>query len=233
MKKFLLVTALAAIVSWPSILPAASYQIDNSHSVAGFTVRHMMVSNVSGAFSKLSGTVDFDSNNPSQSKVEVTIDADSVDTRNAGRDKDLRSANFFDVATYPTITFKSTKVDKAGEGKYRVVGNLTMHGVTKEVVLDVDGPTPEVQAQGGFRAGASATTNDQPQGLRHQLEPRDGQWRGGGERRSAHQHRSRTRAQSTTARFVGTHLKPPAHAGQSPCATIPILLLAGGWRGCL
>ena len=158
MKKFLLLAALAAIASWPSILPAASYQIDNSHSVAGFTVRHMMVSNVSGGFSKLSGTVDFDPNNPSQSKVDVTIDADSIDTRNAGRDKDLRSANFFDVATYPTITFKSTKVDKAGEGKYRVVGNLTMHGVTKEVVLDVDGPTPEVQAQGGFRAGASATT---------------------------------------------------------------------------
>ena len=158
MKKFLLLAVAVALASWPSILPAATYQIDNAHSVAGFTVRHMMVSNVSGAFSKLSGTVDFDSNNPSQSKVDVTIDATSVDTRNAGRDKDLRSANFFDVDTYPAITFKSTRVEKAGEGKYRVVGNLTMHGVTKEVVLDVDGPTPEVQAQGAFRAGASATT---------------------------------------------------------------------------
>jgi polyisoprenoid-binding protein YceI len=118
----------------------------------------MMVSNVSGAFSKLSGTVDFDSNNPSQSKIDVTIDPASVDTRNSGRDNDLRSANFFDVANYPAITFKSTRVDKAGEGKYRVVGNLTIHGVTKEVVLDVDGPTPEVQAQGAFRTGASATT---------------------------------------------------------------------------
>lgn len=158
MKKFLLLTALATIASWPSILPAATYQIDAAHSVAGFTVRHMMVSNVSGAFSKLSGTVEFDSNNPSQSKVEVTIDADSIDTRNAGRDKHLRSADFFDVANHPTITFKSTRVEKAGEGKHRVVGNLTMHGVTKEVVLDVDGPTQEVQAQGGFRVGASATT---------------------------------------------------------------------------
>ena len=158
MKKFLLLSALAALGSWQSVLAAASYQIDAAHSVAGFTVRHMMVSNVSGAFSKLSGSVDFDPNNLSQSKVEVTIDAASIDTRNAGRDNDLRSANFFDVATYPTITFKSTKVEKAGEGKLRVVGNLTMHGVTKEVVLDVDGPTPEVQAQGGFRAGASAST---------------------------------------------------------------------------
>jgi polyisoprenoid-binding protein YceI len=158
MKKFLLLSALAALGSWPFVLAAATYQIDGSHSTAGFTVRHMMVSNVSGAFSKLSGTVDFDPNNPSQSKVEVTIDAASIDSHNAGRDNDLRSANFFDVATYPTITFKSTKVEKAGEGKLRVVGNLTMHGVTKEVVLDVDGPTPEVQAQGGFRAGASAST---------------------------------------------------------------------------
>jgi polyisoprenoid-binding protein YceI len=147
-KKFVLLAALAALESWPSILAAASYQIDPAHSLAGFTVRHMMVSNVSGAFSKLSGTVDFDPNHPSH----------SVDTRSSGRDNDLRSVNFFDVATYPAITFKSTGVDKAGEGKYRVVGDLTMHGVTKEVVLDVDGPTPEVQVQGGFHAGASATT---------------------------------------------------------------------------
>jgi len=158
MKKVVLSAVGVALVSWSSILAAATYQIDPAHSVAGFTVRHMMVSNVSGAFSKLSGTVDFDSNNPSQSKIDVTIDPASVDTRNSGRDNDLRSANFFDVANYPAITFKSTRVDKAGEGKYRVVGNLTIHGVTKEVVLDVDGPTPEVQAQGAFRTGASATT---------------------------------------------------------------------------
>ena len=158
MKKLVLSAVAVALASWPSILPAATYQIDPAHSIAGFTVRHMMVSNVSGAFAKLSGTVDFDSSNPSQSKIDVTIDPASVDTRNSGRDNDLRSANFFDVANYPAITFKSTRVEKAGEGKYRVVGNLTMHGVTKEVVLDVDGPTPEVQAQGAFRAGASATT---------------------------------------------------------------------------
>jgi polyisoprenoid-binding protein YceI len=158
MKKFVLLTALVALVSWPSVLPAATYQIDSAHSVAGFTVRHMMVSNVSGAFSKLSGTVDFDANNLPQSKIDVTIEAGSIDTRNPGRDTHLRSADFFDVANYPTVTFKSTRVEKAGEGKYRAVGNLTMRGITKEVVLDVDGPTPEVQAQGGFRAGASATT---------------------------------------------------------------------------
>jgi polyisoprenoid-binding protein YceI len=158
MKRFALSAAAIALLFWPSVLPAASYRIDPAHSVVGFTVRHMMVSNVSGAFSKLSGTVDFDPSNPSQSMVDVTIDAASVDTRNSGRDNDLRSANFFDVATYPAITFRSTRVDKAGQGKYRVVGNLTMHGVTKEVVLDVDGPTPEIRTQGRFRAGASAST---------------------------------------------------------------------------
>jgi len=118
----------------------------------------MMVSNVSGAFSKLSGTVEFDPNDLAQSRVEVNIEAGSVDTRNSGRDNDLRSANFFDVANYPAITFKSSKIEKAGEDKYRITGDLTLHGVTRQVVLDVDGPTPEVQTQGRYRMGASATT---------------------------------------------------------------------------
>jgi polyisoprenoid-binding protein YceI len=158
MTRFPLLAAVAGSLLMSGALSAETYQIDPAHSVAGFTVRHMMVSNVSGAFSKLSGTVEFDPNALAQSRVEVTIEAGSVDTRNSGRDNDLRSANFFDVANYPAITFKSAKIEKAGEGKYRMTGDLTIHGVTKQVVLDVDGPLPEIQAQGGYRTGASATT---------------------------------------------------------------------------
>jgi polyisoprenoid-binding protein YceI len=139
-------------------LSAATYQIDGAHSSAGFTVRHMMVSNVSGAFTKLSGSVDYDADNLAQSRIEVTIEAASVNTRNEGRDKHIRTADFFDVENYPTITFRSKRVEKAGEGRLRVVGDLTLRGVTKEVVLDVEGPTPEIQQQSAFRMGASATT---------------------------------------------------------------------------
>ena len=154
------ITRLSAtlLLAIPLVLQAATYQIDSSHSSAGFTVRHMMVANVSGAFAKLSGTVEYDPANVGQSRIEAVIDAATVNTRNEKRDEHLRSADFFDTANHPTITFRSKKVEKSGEGQLRVVGDLTMRGVTKEVVLDVDGLTPEVQAQGAFRMGASATT---------------------------------------------------------------------------
>ncbi len=146
-----------ALLSIGSTLPAATYQIDGAHSTAGFTVRHMMVANVSGAFTKLTGSVDYDPANPGQARIDVTIEAASVNTRNDGRDKHLRSADFFDVDNHPTIRFLSRRVEKVGEGRLRVTGDLTLRGVTKEVVLDVDGPTPEVQQQSTFRMGASAT----------------------------------------------------------------------------
>jgi polyisoprenoid-binding protein YceI len=117
----------------------------------------MMVSNVSGGFSKVSGTVDFDPANPAASRIDVTIEAASIDTRNPKRDEHLRSADFFDVANHPRITFQSTKVERVGQDRYRVTGNLTIRGVTKEVTLDVE-TTPEIQAQGSARMGASATT---------------------------------------------------------------------------
>ena len=147
-----------ALLLISSTLSAATYQIDGAHSSAGFTVRHMMVTNVSGAFTKLSGSVDYDADNLAQSRIDVTIEAASVNTRNEGRDKHLRTADFFDVENHPTITFRSKRVEKAGEGRLRVVGDLTIRGVTKEVVLDVEGPTPEIQQQSAFRMGASATT---------------------------------------------------------------------------
>jgi polyisoprenoid-binding protein YceI len=154
------ITRLSAILllAVPLTLPAATYQIDSSHSSANFTVRHMMVSNVSGAFAKLSGTVEYDPNNLAQSRIEAVIDATTVNTRNEKRDEHLRSADFFDTANNPTITFRSKRVEKAGDGALRVVGDLTIRGVTKEVILDVDGPTAEIQAQGAYRMGASATT---------------------------------------------------------------------------
>jgi len=138
---------------------AANYQIDSAHSTAAFTVRHMMVTNVSGAFSKVTGTVVYDPATPAASRVEAVIDTATIDTREPKRDAHLRSEDFFDVARYPTITFSSKRVEKTGEGRLRVVGDLTLHGVTREVVLEVEGPTPEILTPNGYRMGASATTS--------------------------------------------------------------------------
>lgn len=138
---------------------AATYQIDAGHSSANFTVKHMMVTNVRGSFSGVSGQVVYDAKNVAATKVEATINAETVNTNQAKRDAHLKTPDFFDVATFPTIQFVSTKVTPAGKGKFKVLGNLTMHGVTKPVVLMVEGPAPEVKdANGGFRTGASATT---------------------------------------------------------------------------
>jgi polyisoprenoid-binding protein YceI len=147
---FLLVFSLLAF--------GAEYSIDPNHSSAQFTVRHLMVSNVKGAFSKVTGTVNYDPNNLAASNVDATIDVSTVDTRQPMRDADLRSPNFFDVARYPTITFKSKQFYRDGN-ELKVKGDLTMHGVTKEVVLDVDGPSPEVKDPwGNQRIGASIST---------------------------------------------------------------------------
>jgi polyisoprenoid-binding protein YceI len=136
-----------------------TWQIDPMHSAAQFSVRHLGISTVRGAFTKVSGAVLLDEANPAKGHVEATIEATSVDTRVEMRDNDLRSPNFFDVAKYPTITFKSKKIDLAGPGKLKITGDLTIHGVTKEVVLDVDGPTPAMKDPwGNQRRGASAST---------------------------------------------------------------------------
>ena len=151
--------ALTAALSLPGAAATSTWQIDPNHSAAQFAVRHLAISTVRGAFTKVTGTVQLDSQDISKSSVEVTIDAASVDTRVADRDKDLRSDHFFDVAKYPTITFKSTKVEQVEPGKLRVTGNLTIHGVTKPVVLDVEGPTvPVKDPWGNQRAAVNATT---------------------------------------------------------------------------
>ena len=135
-----------------------TYTIDPVHSTAGFKVRHLMVSNVRGEFSNLSGKVVFDSETPANSTVEASIDATTVNTRDEQRDGHLKSPDFFDVATFPTITFVSKKVEGAA-GEFKVTGDLTIHGVTKEVVLAVEGPAPEAKDPwGNVKSGASATT---------------------------------------------------------------------------
>lgn len=137
---------------------AAVWKIDTAHSDASFSVRHMMISNVKGHFSKVTGTVDYDGKDLKNLKIDAQIDVASVDTGDKGRDEHLKGADFFDAAKYPTITFKSTKVKSSSKGKFSVTGELTMHGVTKEVTLAVEGPAPEIKDQkGGIKTGASAT----------------------------------------------------------------------------
>ena len=152
--------ALLFLVPLVALAEPTTWNIDPAHTQSIFTVRHMVISSVKGQFDKTTGVVALDDKDIGKSTVEATIDAASVNTRVANRDADLRSPNFFDVAKYPTITFKSTKVEKAGEGKLKVTGDLTMHGVTKPVVLDVEGPTAAIKDPGGkMRRGISASTS--------------------------------------------------------------------------
>ena len=142
-----------------TVAQVETWQIDPNHTAAQFSVRHMGISTVRGAFTKVSGSAQYDPSNPGKTSVEATIDAASVDTRVSMRDDDLRSANYFDVAKYPIITFKSKSAEPAGEGKLKLVGDLTIHGVTKEVVLPVDGPSaPVTDPRGNTHVGASAST---------------------------------------------------------------------------
>ena len=142
----------------PALASAAGWDIDPAHSSAVFKVRHLGISNVTGGFKKMSGVVNLDEADITKSTVEAVIDATSLDTGEPKRDEHLKSPDFFDVAKFPTLTFKSKKVEKVGEGKLKVTGDLTIKGVTKEVVLDVDGPLAPVNAFGGQKSGASATT---------------------------------------------------------------------------
>jgi polyisoprenoid-binding protein YceI len=147
-----------ALVLVSASLSAATWQIDPSHSSAHFAVRHLMVSNVRGEFSGVKGTVEYDAADPSKSVVDVTIDATTVNSRESKRDDHLKSPDFLDVAKFPTMTFKSKKVEPAGQGKLKVTGDLTLRGVTREVVLDVEGPSAPITQRNSLRTGASATT---------------------------------------------------------------------------
>jgi polyisoprenoid-binding protein YceI len=155
-----IVKAVAAVVTLaiPAFASAAPWNIDPDHSNVGFKVRHMMVSNVKGDFGQAVGVVDIDDKDITKSKVEVMIDTASIDTGVAKRDEHLKSADFFDTAKYPSMTFVSQKVQKAGNGKLKVNGLLTLHGVTRPVTLDVEGPTKAFKDPwGNTRRGATAT----------------------------------------------------------------------------
>lgn len=134
------------------------YVLDPAHSTASFSIKHMMIAKVHGGFEKLSGSFNYDAQDPSKSSVEASIEVASINTRDAQRDAHLKSADFFDVDKYPTITFKSSQIEKSGDGLV-ITGDLTIHGVTKKVSLDVEGPTAEVKDPwGNMKIGASGTT---------------------------------------------------------------------------
>jgi len=135
------------------------WKLDPAHSAAHFSVRHLMISNVRGEFTKISGSALLNPADPTKSSVDVTIDSASLSTREPQRDEHLRSADFFDVAKYPTLTFRSKRIEKDGEEYFKVTGDLTIHGVTKDVTFAIEGPTPSVKDPwGNIRAGITGTT---------------------------------------------------------------------------
>ena len=153
---FIAAIVLLGILS--AFAQTSTWNIDPAHSTAQFTVRHLAISNVTGSFTKVTGSVVLDEKDITQSQASASIDVNSIDTRVEARDKDLKSPHFFEVEKYPTIEFKSKKVVNSG-GKLQLIGDLTIHGTTREVTLDVDGPTPELtDPWGNLRRGLSATT---------------------------------------------------------------------------
>jgi polyisoprenoid-binding protein YceI len=140
-------------------MAAEKWNLDVAHSSIGFWVRHLMVTKVHGRFTKWSGSLMFDEQDPSLSSVEVQIDVASVDTSDAQRDGHLKSPDFFDVEKYPQITFKSTRVEPKGDGHYAVTGDFTLRGVTHPVVLDTEYAGRAKHPMGGERAGFSAHTS--------------------------------------------------------------------------
>jgi len=158
MKRFICIVIVAALLA-PLHVFAAVYTIDPVHSTIGFKVKHLMVTNVNGVFEKFKGSVNIDDKDISKSKVDVSIEMASINTNITKRDDHLRSPDFFDVAKFPSMTFVSTKVEKIAADKLRVTGNLTVKGVTRQVILNVEGPSGEIKSpQGDIKRGASATT---------------------------------------------------------------------------
>ena len=175
--------AFAAVIAALFALGAAaapnSWQIDPQHSAAQFSVRHMGIATVRGEFHNVQGTVLLDESDITKSSVSVTMDAASVDTREPVRDKDLRSANFFDVEKYPLISFQSTRVEQSAPDTLKITGNLTIHGVTKPVVLDAQAPAAPIKDPwGNLRTAASASVkiNRQDFGVKWNGKMENGEW---------------------------------------------------------
>jgi len=165
LRNLVLATALLAA---PALAHATEWTVDPAHSVASFTVKHMMVSTVRGEFTKITGKVTLDEKDLTKSTLEAIIDASTINTREPKRDAHLKSPDFFDVAKFPNLTFKSTKITKAGKGKFKMAGDLTIHGVTKPVTFDVTGFDEPTKSPWGtvVRGGmATATINRKDYGL--------------------------------------------------------------------
>ena len=159
MKKLLSVAALIAFASLPCFAQTVAWQVDPAHSAAQFAVKHMGISTVRGQFTKTTGLAQIDDKDITKSQIEVTVDTTTLDTRVEGRDKDVKGPNYLDSDKFPTMTFKSKRIVAAGEGKLKLTGDLTIHGVTKEVTFDVEGPSAPINGPGGApRRGASAVT---------------------------------------------------------------------------
>ncbi len=151
--------ALSAVLATPAFAAPTTYALDPSHSAATFSIKHLGLSTVRGEFGKLKGTVELDRSNPRASKVEATIDTASINTREPKRDAHLKSPDFFDVAKFPTLSFKSTRIDAAPGGGLKLIGDLTIHGVTKSVTFDVQPLSADTKTPFGTTVvGTSATT---------------------------------------------------------------------------
>jgi len=168
MRRFILAAVAAAALVAPVLAqtpaPAAqppagpnTWAVDTAHSAAGFSVRHLLVSTVRGTLGPVKGTIEYDGKSLDSLKADITIDVTGINTGNEARDKDLKSANFFDIAQFPTATFKSKRAVADGAGKFKLTGDLTMHGVTKELTLTVEGPSAPLKQGQNLRVGATAT----------------------------------------------------------------------------
>lgn len=167
MNRLAVTLVLAGLAASPAFAQTSTWKIDPAHSEVDFSVRHMSVSTVHGRFGGINGTIQLNEQDPSKSAVNVTIDATTVDTGVAARDTDLKSAGWFDVQKFPTATFASTQVTKSGGG-YSITGNLTLHGVTKQVVLAVEpptGPAPGMDKKPHMGYTATTTINRKDFGI--------------------------------------------------------------------
>ena len=167
MRRFVLAAAAAVALAVPVLAQAPAqlaagpntWTVDTGHSAAGFSVKHLLVSTVRGTLGPIKGTIEYDGKSVESIKVDVTIDVNGINTGNESRDRDLKTAEgLFEVAKFPTAAFKSKRVVPDGAGKFKLVGDLTIHGVTKEVTLDVEGPSAPLKMGTNLRIGASATT---------------------------------------------------------------------------
>jgi len=158
MKRSIVVLLICLAMGTPLIAAAAAYQLDADHSSIQFKIRHLTVSNVTGTFNRVKGSASIEGEDPSTLKAEVTIEAASIDTGHEKRDEHLRTPDFLDVAKYPVITFVSKRIVKGEPGKLKLIGDLTLHGVTREITVDLEGPTAEIKDPWGtFRRGATGT----------------------------------------------------------------------------